>query len=147
MTIEDAPRLDLLKNGVDCSSFRFPFLGYPLQVFISPPGTIITSVVRRGAGVDSEPKYGQVQGGGSNNPSSELRDFVVKAVGAKRPSLLSSSDALLGLCIGVLGSPVEDGLLLSCSIEDGELDEMLTEPGVSIPHFSDIFVLRKEIQL
>lgn len=108
---------------------------------------MMTSVVRLGAGVDSEPKYGQVQGGGNSNPSSELLDFVVKVAGTKRPSLLSSSDALLGLCIGVFGSPVEDGLLLSWSIEDGELDETLTDPEVSIPHFSDKFVLWKKVAL
>lgn len=108
VTMEVAPRLDLLKNGVDGSSFILPFRGNPLHEFISPPGTIMTSVVRLG-GVDSVPKYGQVQGGGSKRPSSELRDLAVKFVGASKPSLFSSSDALLGRWGGVLCSPTDDG--------------------------------------
>lgn len=113
VTIEAAPRLDLRKKGVDGgSSFIFPFLGYPLQPLISPPGTIITSVVLLG-GVDSDPKYGQVHGGGKRRPSSELLDFAVRVAGASRPSLHSSSEALLGLCKGVFGSPVEDVRRLS----------------------------------
>lgn len=107
---------------------------------MSPPGTIITSVVLLG-GVDSDPKYGHVQGGGRRRPSSELLDLAVKVAGASRPSLLSSSDALLGLCKGVFGSPVDDGRLLSWSMDDGELDDTLSDPGVSMPPLSDIFVL------
>lgn len=140
VTIDAAPRLDRLNKGVDCSSFMLPFRGYPLQPLISPPGTIMTSVVRLG-GVESEPKYGQVHGGGSNNPSSELRDLAVNVVGARRPSLPSSSEALLGLWSGVFGSHVEDGLRRSWSIEDGELEETLIDPGVSIPPRSETFVL------
>lgn len=92
-------------------------------------------------GVDSAPKYGHVHGGGKRRPSSELLDFAVKVAGANRPSLLSSSDALLGLCKGVFGSPVEDGRRRSWSMEEGELDETLREPGVSIPPRSDMLVL------
>lgn len=141
VTMDDAPRLGRLKKLGESSGFRFPFLGNPLHP-ISPPGTIMTSVVRRG-GVASDPKYGQVHGGGSNSPSSELRDFVERVTGARRPSFPSSSEALLARCNGVFGSHVDDGLLLSCIIDDGELDETLSEPGVSIPPFSDMFVLRK----
>lgn len=89
VTIDAAPLLDLLEYGVEggpSSDLKLPFLEvYPLQPLISPPGTIITSVVRRG-GVDSVPKYGQVHGGGNRRPSSELRDFAVRGAGARRPS-------------------------------------------------------------
>lgn len=113
VTMDEAPRLDRLKTGVHGSSgFTLPLRGNSLQPSISPPDTIITSVVRLG-GVESLPKYGQVHGGGSSSPSSELLDFAVNAAGANRPSLLSSSDALLGLFRGVFGSTVAERRRLS----------------------------------
>lgn len=86
-----------------------------------------------------------MHGGGNKSPSSELLDLEVNTAGASSPSLHSSSEALLGLCKGVLGSVVDDGLRLSASIEDGELDDTLKDPGVSIPPRSETFVLQRNI--